>query len=216
MTTSNSTMHNDIIAVGSKEHPPMLALAVPADGDNLGSDTIVEEGTYKNTSPKARALIDDDAEAVHMILNGIGNDIYSTMDACSNANEMWIAIECLQQRLSINIQDVKTKLFWNSVSPLQGTGNQLNHATQDNEPEDQELEAHYMYMAKIQEVLLAADDNIEQSEQPKFINDTYMVKKVDSNITSTSSDVSNNEWEVDKNVDKHKDERVLLASLIAN
>ncbi|GKC72179.1 hypothetical protein Tco_1118062 [Tanacetum coccineum] len=32
-------------------------------------------------------------EAVHLILNGIGNDIYSTMDACTNAKEMWIEIE---------------------------------------------------------------------------------------------------------------------------
>ncbi|GKD87379.1 hypothetical protein Tco_1358533 [Tanacetum coccineum] len=34
------------------------------------------------------------------------------MDACPNAKEIWIAIESLQQGESINIQDVKTKLFW--------------------------------------------------------------------------------------------------------
>ncbi|GKA02660.1 hypothetical protein Tco_0675441 [Tanacetum coccineum] len=49
---------------------------------------------------------------VHMILNGIENNICSTVDACPNAKEMWIAIEHLQQGESINIQDVKTKLFW--------------------------------------------------------------------------------------------------------
>ncbi|GJU72802.1 hypothetical protein Tco_1264207 [Tanacetum coccineum] len=47
-----------------------------------------------------------------MILNVIRNDICSTVDACPNAKEMWIAIERLQQGESINIQDVKTKLFW--------------------------------------------------------------------------------------------------------
>ncbi|GJV25619.1 retrovirus-related pol polyprotein from transposon TNT 1-94 [Tanacetum coccineum] len=46
-----------------------------------------------------------------MILNGIGNDIYSTVDACPNAKEMWVVIGRLQQGESINIQDVKTKLF---------------------------------------------------------------------------------------------------------
>ncbi|GJS03822.1 hypothetical protein Tco_0320330 [Tanacetum coccineum] len=84
MTSSNKQMHNDIMGASSKERPPMLA----------------------------SALIDAEAEAVHMILIGIGNDIYSSVHACTNAKEMWIAIEHLQQRESINIQDVKTKLFW--------------------------------------------------------------------------------------------------------
>ncbi|GJW23658.1 hypothetical protein Tco_0034280 [Tanacetum coccineum] len=40
------------------------------------------------------------------------DDIYSTVDACNTANEMWIAIERLQQGESLNVQDVKTNLFW--------------------------------------------------------------------------------------------------------
>ncbi|GJS04545.1 hypothetical protein Tco_0321053 [Tanacetum coccineum] len=72
---------------------------------------IVKE-TYGNTTPNKQKLIDVEAEAVHKILNGIGNDIFSTVDACPNAKEMWVAIERLQQREYINIQDVKTKLFW--------------------------------------------------------------------------------------------------------
>ncbi|GKB22791.1 hypothetical protein Tco_0862192 [Tanacetum coccineum] len=43
---------------------------------------------------------------------GIGDEIYSTVDACKTVNEMWIAIERLQQGESLNIQDVKTNLFW--------------------------------------------------------------------------------------------------------
>ncbi|GJY75273.1 hypothetical protein Tco_0480389 [Tanacetum coccineum] len=39
-------------------------------------------------------------------------EIYSTVDACKTANEMWIAIERLQQGESLNVQDVKTNLFW--------------------------------------------------------------------------------------------------------
>ncbi|GKE52718.1 hypothetical protein Tco_1487874, partial [Tanacetum coccineum] len=40
------------------------------------------------------------------------DDIYSTVDACKTANEMLIAIERLQQGESLNVQDVKTNLFW--------------------------------------------------------------------------------------------------------
>ncbi|GKF08933.1 hypothetical protein Tco_0043157, partial [Tanacetum coccineum] len=51
-------------------------------------------------------------EAIHLLLTGIGDEIYSTVDACKTAHEMWEAIERLQQGESLNIQDVKTNLFW--------------------------------------------------------------------------------------------------------
>nr|GFB58135.1 hypothetical protein [Tanacetum cinerariifolium] len=47
-----------------------------------------------------------------MILTGIRDEIYSTVDACQTAQEMWEAIKRLQQGESLNIQDVKTNLFW--------------------------------------------------------------------------------------------------------
>nr|GEU34028.1 Gag-Pol polyprotein [Tanacetum cinerariifolium] len=47
-----------------------------------------------------------------MILTGIGDEIYSTVDACQTAQEMWKVIKRLQQGESLNIQDVKTNLFW--------------------------------------------------------------------------------------------------------
>ncbi|GJQ98220.1 hypothetical protein Tco_0009359 [Tanacetum coccineum] len=154
MTTpsNNSQMHNDIIATGSQERPPMLAPRhyaqwsssfiryvdtksnkdqlryyieqgsyilteivheeVPATEEQLAQPCRVKQETYANTTPESRKLIGREAEAIHMILNGIGDDIYSTVDACSTAREMWLAIERLQQGESINKQDVKTKLFW--------------------------------------------------------------------------------------------------------
>ncbi|GKA15990.1 hypothetical protein Tco_0695737 [Tanacetum coccineum] len=70
----------------------------------------VEQETYANTILEKRRLIDAKAEAIHMILNGIGNDMYSTVDAFSNAWEMWLAIECLQQGESINKEDFLQQL----------------------------------------------------------------------------------------------------------
>nr|GEW12603.1 putative ribonuclease H-like domain-containing protein [Tanacetum cinerariifolium] len=40
------------------------------------------------------------------------NDIYSTVDVCLNACEMWKAIEKLKQGESINVQDLETNLYW--------------------------------------------------------------------------------------------------------
>ncbi|GJW11778.1 hypothetical protein Tco_1577605 [Tanacetum coccineum] len=47
-----------------------------------------------------------------MLLTRIGDEIYSTVDACKTAHDTWIAIERLQQGESLNIQDAKTNLFW--------------------------------------------------------------------------------------------------------
>nr|GEV06021.1 hypothetical protein [Tanacetum cinerariifolium] len=54
----------------------------------------------------------DSKDCPPMLAPGIDNDIYSTVDACPNACEMWKAIERLKQGESINVQDLETKLFW--------------------------------------------------------------------------------------------------------
>ncbi|GJX35073.1 hypothetical protein Tco_0246630 [Tanacetum coccineum] len=48
------------------------------------------------------------------------------------------------------------------------------------------------------------------------MNDTSLMKKVDSNTTPDSSDLCNNEFKIDQNTDDHEDERVVLANLISN
>ncbi|GJS07991.1 hypothetical protein Tco_0364787 [Tanacetum coccineum] len=84
-TSLNKVKCINIMAAGSKDRPPMLGL-----------------GRYSQWRSRFLRYIDTK-----------GNDeIYSTVDACNTANEMWIAIERLQQGESLNIQDVKTNLFW--------------------------------------------------------------------------------------------------------
>nr|GEU61860.1 hypothetical protein [Tanacetum cinerariifolium] len=70
------------------------------------------EETCKNVSQDIRDQLNDEAEAVQIILTGIDNDIYSTVDACPNACEIWKAIERLKRGESINVQDLETNLFW--------------------------------------------------------------------------------------------------------
>nr|GFC57732.1 hypothetical protein [Tanacetum cinerariifolium] len=53
--------------------------------------------TYTNVKQEIRDQLNAEAEAVQIILTGIDNDIYSTVDACLNACEMWKAIERLKQ-----------------------------------------------------------------------------------------------------------------------
>ncbi|GJS02539.1 ribonuclease H-like domain-containing protein [Tanacetum coccineum] len=53
--------------------------------------------TILNMSLKNKEHYESEKEAIHLLLTGIKDEIYSTVDACKTAHEMWIAIERLQQ-----------------------------------------------------------------------------------------------------------------------
>ncbi|GKC42240.1 retrovirus-related pol polyprotein from transposon TNT 1-94 [Tanacetum coccineum] len=59
---------------------------------------------YKNFSQDIRDQLNAKAESVQIILTGIDNDIYSTIDACPNACEMWKAVErCMNDLSEISV-----------------------------------------------------------------------------------------------------------------
>ncbi|GKC64909.1 hypothetical protein Tco_1097507, partial [Tanacetum coccineum] len=145
-------MHNNIMAAGSKDRPPMLGpgrysqwrsrflryldtksngeylrkcifegpytptsvlIAAVAAAENIPPVAAHEEAeTIHNMTTENKLYFQAEKEAIFLILTGIGDEIYSTVDACNTAKEMWIAIERLQQGESLNVQDVKTNLFW--------------------------------------------------------------------------------------------------------
>ncbi|GJS13834.1 retrovirus-related pol polyprotein from transposon TNT 1-94 [Tanacetum coccineum] len=152
-------MHNNIMAAGSRDRPPMLATgryaqwrsrflryidtrpngdalrkciltgpytptmvttpAVPAteDSPEIPAKTSVE--TVLNMTPENKAHYESEKEAIHLILTGIGDEIYSTVDACQTAQEMWEAIERLQQgRLQKILQDDECTMIRNNFDRL--------------------------------------------------------------------------------------------------
>nr|GEY83202.1 hypothetical protein [Tanacetum cinerariifolium] len=78
------------------------------------TNDLVPENPFRTAIVRSeiRDQVNAEAEAVQIILTGIDNDIYSTVDAYPNACEMWKAIERLKQGESINVQDLETNLFW--------------------------------------------------------------------------------------------------------
>nr|GEW24070.1 hypothetical protein [Tanacetum cinerariifolium] len=88
----------------------LQAVEATDDSPAVPEHTTVETPT--NMSPENKANFLAEKEAIHLILTRIRDDVYSTIDACQTAQEMWEAIERLQQGESLNIQDVKTNLFW--------------------------------------------------------------------------------------------------------
>nr|GEV90067.1 hypothetical protein [Tanacetum cinerariifolium] len=309
--------------------------------------------TYKNVSQDIHDQLNAEAEAVKIILTGIDNDIYSTVDACANACEMWKSIERNQFNITnhqVNVQfllqlqpkwqrfvtlvkqsqELKTvsyhklydilKQHQNEVNEISAekiaqpsmvaeddetskdkeidklmalislsfkkiykltnnnlrTSSNTSRANQDNTPrinrgtgyenqmlgnvagaretveqsdwkddtddesDDQELEAHYMYMAKLQDVSPDADnsgpildtepvqevqpnDNYnvfaiesEHPEQSESVHDTYLIEQDKHNVIIDSLDMSYDREQIDQNDDDADlvNERELLTSLI--
>ncbi|GJV59350.1 hypothetical protein Tco_1465450 [Tanacetum coccineum] len=279
-------------------------------------------------SPENKEHYQSEKDAIHLLLTRIGDKIYSTVDACKTTHDMWIAIERLQQGESLNIQDVKTNLFWefgkftshdgetmesyysrfykmmnemirNNLTvatmqvnlfdvlkqyqkevneihaeritknanplalvagkeiakpitpPSESVSEEDNLQTYQQQPQnffklqkqkcgysprykndnqtgqfrnqrtvtvagarktlgsrvidEQELEAHYNYMAKIQEVPIADSGT-----------DTKPLEQVDSNVIPNSPDMCDNDIQTDQNAVECDAERVALANLIAN
>nr|GEW17297.1 retrovirus-related Pol polyprotein from transposon TNT 1-94 [Tanacetum cinerariifolium] len=88
-----------------------LVQAVVATNDSpaIPEHTTVE--TPMNMSPTNKAHFESEKEAIHLILTGIGDEIYSTFNACQTAQEMWEPIKRLQQGESLNIQDPEWSRF---------------------------------------------------------------------------------------------------------
>ncbi|GJU36767.1 retrovirus-related pol polyprotein from transposon TNT 1-94 [Tanacetum coccineum] len=377
-------MHNNIMAVGSKDRPPMLGpgrysqwrsrflryLDTKSNGEYLrkcifegpytptsvliaaveAAENILpvaaheEAETIHNMTTENKLYFQAEKEAIFLILTGIGDEIYSTVDACNTTKEMWTALERLQQgrqviqnklggirickRLALLANSSRDKYkptnnnlrtSSNSRNKTEDTTPRYNNDNQsgqfgnqrtmtvagaretvgspvvqqngiqcfnckgfghyarecrkpkrvkdyayhkekmmmckqaeqgvplqaeqadwledtDKEIDEQELEAHYSYMAKIQEVSPEESSSTSQpleqvqnhdendvfanvrrhSEQPESINDTYVLEKDDSNVIPDSSNICTNDNQVDQNAAECVDERDALANLIAN
>nr|GEW75671.1 integrase, catalytic region, zinc finger, CCHC-type, peptidase aspartic, catalytic [Tanacetum cinerariifolium] len=274
--------------------------------------------TYKTISQDIRDQLNAEAKAVQIILTGIDNDIYSTVDACPNACEMWKAIKRLKKgcesvesyysrfykmmnelirnqcnvtnhqvnvqfllqlqpewqrfmTLVMQSQELKTVSYHKLYDILKQHQHEVNEIraerlarvanplalvaqqqplnaeqadwrdhTDDDELEDQELEAHYTYMAQLQEVSPDAADSgpifddeplqkvsnndhynvfaikSKHPEQSESVHDTYPIEQDAHNVIIDSLDMSYDREEIDQN-DNDTDlanERDLLASLI--
>ncbi|GJS96712.1 hypothetical protein Tco_0803680 [Tanacetum coccineum] len=109
-------MHNNIMAAGLKDRPPMLGpgrysqwrsrflryIDTKPNGEGLRKSIL--SGPYVPSTVLVQAVAATEEE-IFLLLTGIGDDIYSTVDACKTANEMWIALLKSQQGESLNVQD---------------------------------------------------------------------------------------------------------------
>nr|GEW49026.1 reverse transcriptase domain-containing protein [Tanacetum cinerariifolium] len=257
------------ILSGPYKPTTVLVLAVEATNNSLAVPEHTTVETLSNMSPEKKAHFLAVKEAIHLILTGIGDDIYLTVDACQTAQEMWEAIKRLQQGQHSISSTTSARMVknddhsgqfgtWRTVNVVAARenvgrlrvpqGEDVEQAEQgvplqakqydwladtDEEVDEQELEAHYSYMAKIQEVLTAdsctdsepvkhvqneAGYNVfanllQHSEQSEYVSNTCLVETDDSNVIPDSPDMCEDDIQNEQNDVEGDDERVALANL---
>nr|GEX96995.1 Gag-Pol polyprotein [Tanacetum cinerariifolium] len=282
-SSTDSQMHNNIMAA---------AVAATDDSPAIPEHTTVE--TPMNMSPENKAYFQAEKEAIHLILTGIGDEIYSTVDACQTAQEIYKGKEIakpitppsetaseedndpeqaqrdndMQMNMALIAKYFK-KIYKPTINNLRTSSNSRNKnvdttpwykndnlsrhvgnqrtvnvagakkikpkrvkdsayhkekmklckqaeqgvslqaeqydwlADTDEEINEQELEAHYSYMVKIQ-------------EQSESISNTCLVETNDSNVIPDSPDMCDDDIQNDRNDVESGDERLALANLIVN
>nr|GEZ01023.1 hypothetical protein [Tanacetum cinerariifolium] len=182
-TQTSNTLHNAIMEAGCKDRPPMLALGI----DN---DIYLIVDACPNACEMWKAI-----ERFYKMMNEL------IRNQCNVTNHQ-VNVQFLLQ-LQPEWQREKMLLYKQEEAGIQLNAEQFDWRDDtdddsdwrddtDNESDDQELEAHYMYMAKLQPV---SPDDVDS--RPIF--DKEPEQKIDQN---------------DEDVDLAK-ERELLASLIA-
>nr|GEW46129.1 hypothetical protein [Tanacetum cinerariifolium] len=107
-SSTDSQMHNNIMAAGSRDHTLMLATGRYPQWRSLFL-------RYIDTRPNGKALRKCILSGPYKPTTILVQAVDTTDDSSAipeHTTEMWEAIERLQQGESLNIQDVKTNLFW--------------------------------------------------------------------------------------------------------
>nr|GEX36273.1 hypothetical protein [Tanacetum cinerariifolium] len=211
-------MHNNIMAAGSKDRPPMLAPgrypqcrsrflryvdtrpngkalrkcilsgpyipttvlahAVKATDDSLAvpEHTTVETPTNMSSENKAHFL--KEKEAIHLILTSIGDDIYSTVDACQIAQDMWEVIERSSAPLpkpSIPSRSHTTTRHKGNEIAKPITTPSVTASEEDNDPEqaqrDKDMQKNLALIAKyFKKIYKPTNNNLRTSSNSKNKN----------------------------------------------
>nr|GEU72055.1 hypothetical protein [Tanacetum cinerariifolium] len=172
MAETSNTLHNAIMEAGGKDRPPMLAPDKDVPVTEGSSETTTERymENYKNVSQDIRDQLNAEAEAVQIILTRIDNDIYSIVDACPNACEMWKSIERLKQGESINVQDLETNLYWEFRKFTSQDGESLESYYSRNQCDITNHQVNVQFLLQLQPEWQRFVSLVKQSQELKTIS----------------------------------------------
>ncbi|GJX47837.1 hypothetical protein Tco_0273027 [Tanacetum coccineum] len=208
-SSTDSQMHNNIMAAGSKDRPPMLGPGRYSQWRSRFLRTKPQRFKEQHHLPQQVHL--PDTKQRESPTHYTQSESVSVSDEDSDPEQAQRDKE-MQKNLALLANQ---RQFGNQRGPMQfarvGTvGSQADWLEDtDEEIDETGIEAHYSFLAKY-------SGRVGHSEQPESINDTYVLEKDDSNVTPDSSNICTNDNQVDQNAVECVDERDALANLIAN
>ncbi|GKA28638.1 hypothetical protein Tco_0714883 [Tanacetum coccineum] len=234
-SSTDSQMHNNIMAAGSKDRPPMLGpgrysqwrsrflryIDTKANGEYLRKCIFDEDKLYFKAEKEAIFLLltrknsdpEQDQEGLGLVKNGIGNPLQSM--SRSSYIPTTTTFELLQTPRTI-LTDYHTKC--NRMDTVLLTARDL--ATMHSRKESQAV-GHGI----LEEIWMSWNWKTSQFPWQRFrglylkessSTDQQLGTEGDSNVTPDSSNICNNDNQVDQNAAECVDERAALANLIAN
>ncbi|GJY79467.1 hypothetical protein Tco_0485268 [Tanacetum coccineum] len=151
-------MHNNIMAAGLRDRPPMLALgryaqwqscflryidtrpngdalrkcipqgpyipttviipAKEATNDSLAVPERTTVETILNMFPENKEHYQSEKEAIHLLLTGIGDEIYSTVDACKTAHDIFTSHDGESMESYYPVNEIRAKRIAKNANPL--------------------------------------------------------------------------------------------------
>nr|GEZ15445.1 hypothetical protein [Tanacetum cinerariifolium] len=115
-TRPNGDALQKCILQGPYTPSTVTILAVPATDDATVVLERITIETILNMSLENKAHYESKKEAIHLLLTGIGDEIYLTANACKTAHEIWIANERLQQEWTRFVTIIKQQHNLDTVS----------------------------------------------------------------------------------------------------
>nr|GEV67271.1 hypothetical protein [Tanacetum cinerariifolium] len=123
-TRKTSDALRKCILEGPYQPNTVTILVVPATADSPVIQEPIAVGTILTMSPENKAHYESKKEAIHLLLTRIGDEIYSTVDACKTAHEIcYDASQCLVSSTRMvkyqkEVNEIRAERIAKNANPL--------------------------------------------------------------------------------------------------
>nr|GEY07885.1 hypothetical protein [Tanacetum cinerariifolium] len=233
-SSTDSQMHNNIMAAGSMDHPPMLA---PGRYPQWRSRFLRYIDTRPNSEALRKCLLSGPYKPTTVLVQAVEatDDSSAVLEHTTLGNQRTVNVAAARENVGSKVVQQSGIQYFNcwefghfakECRKPKGVKDSAYHKEKMLLYKQAE-QAHYSYMAKIHEVPIADSgtdsepvkqiqndarynvfaNNLQHSEQSESVSNTCLVETDDSNVIPDSPDMCEDDIQNDQNVVESDDER---------